>query len=671
MTLLSILQNEFSILQRKCKKLEIELDLCSLLHSHQCTEIRQFALTSMKFIADLYNQKLYSDVTVTYPNGCVYAHKFVLEAHCGFNILKSCTVNDDGKYFLNLEEFDADIVLIVTKYFYMIRMDDSLDVPTLMKIVHLAKRFEFDMLLNSCEDVILPQVNMSNAISVYKFARSMQPRFNKLMNISSRLIFENWNAVKSDDFSSLTVEENLDLFNCWSSSPLIKAIEIGRIDLVYSCILRYCLTTPELLNTIDVNGQCPLSLALRLHYIDIAKLLIENGSNVNLTLNSGLCLLHHFISHADFESAKFLIENQCDVTSILSDTSENALHLLAKLPLSELPESTLDQYKLLADELILKGTDICHQNMLGNTSLHECVLYRNVVLFQTILKNDAKLEDVLSLYNNENETLFWISVKSLEHSQDENDKSVSMEFVNSLVKAGCLQFNRSETEQSTYLHKCIKAGYNLTASYLIDHLTKFDDIDEDGQTVLHIAAQQGDTHFVLKLLHKGANCVIFNKANESPLLCAIKHNYKETALQMLDWIANQLDIHSQLSFDSSGELSNALLNGWFTAVSKMIEIKGPDLLDRNGQSLLHDAIDRLDNSAFLFLLDKCNILRNDKESIKPLLIHAVRKNDAVMVKAICDLKHDLKFGEENPIWIALVNESITIAKILVRTNLVN
>ena len=91
---------------------------------------------------------------------------------------------------------------------------------------------------------------------------------------------------------------------------------IGKSD--YGKVKRYIKKYPKIVNSgFTIYGQetTPLGAAFSINEIKIAKLLLENGANINHQDNYGISILHLFIKAGETERVKLLLELGADITA--------------------------------------------------------------------------------------------------------------------------------------------------------------------------------------------------------------------------------------------------------------------------------------------------------------------------------------------------------------------
>lgn len=145
-----------------------------------------------------------------------------------------------------------------------------------------------------------------------------------------------------------------------NQEKLFKAIKGNKYDIVEKILAE----NPEnsgLVNAKDEFGLTPLHYAARNGYLNIVKLLIENGADINAKDDFGSTILCAAAWGGHLEIVKLLIENGADVRA--KDEDEHTpLHLAAM-------KGHLDIVKFLIEN----GADVRAKNKYENNPLHFAV----------------------------------------------------------------------------------------------------------------------------------------------------------------------------------------------------------------------------------------------------------------------------------------------------------
>lgn len=164
-------------------------------------------------------------------------------------------------------------------------------------------------------------------------------------------------------------EEHMKL----QSDNLIQAVENNDLEKVQEILQD----SSYPINETNDKGETPLLIATHENYIEVAKLLIEAGADINLQDNIQDSAYLYAGAQGKTEILKYLIEHAEPNQNIVNRYGGNAL-----IPAAE--KGHLNNVKLL----LLDGkADIDHQNNFGYTALIEAVaLTDGSVLYQQIVQ---------------------------------------------------------------------------------------------------------------------------------------------------------------------------------------------------------------------------------------------------------------------------------------------
>ena len=164
----------------------------------------------------------------------------------------------------------------------------------------------------------------------------------------------------------------------------------------------------------DRNMRIPIHFAIEIQNIKAIKLLLEYGSNPNMSDKEGYNSLHLAVKSRSIEICTIVIKYIADINSRYN-TGENSLHIACNLELIEIArllihhnininaqdyslEITALHYTVLLNNkeltalLLSNGADPNIQDVNGNTAMHHCVIENNFEIFlmltqSTLTKN--------------------------------------------------------------------------------------------------------------------------------------------------------------------------------------------------------------------------------------------------------------------------------------------
>jgi hypothetical protein len=132
------------------------------------------------------------------------------------------------------------------------------------------------------------------------------------------------------------------------------------------------------LHAMGIKDHTALMVALNSKHMEMAKFLIENGSDINAINAKGTSMLWMAADVGDLERAKFLIDNGADINF----DEKNIDPILIRTAVSHKPE--------MAEYLISKGANVNGKNKHGRTPLMAAAAQkRNINLVKLFIKHGA------------------------------------------------------------------------------------------------------------------------------------------------------------------------------------------------------------------------------------------------------------------------------------------
>ena len=159
----------------------------------------------------------------------------------------------------------------------------------------------------------------------------------------------------------------------------LKPVQNNKLPDVEHLLVKW-LSRPSI-NALDNLGYTPINRALEYGYMNIAKLLIEKGANVNIKNNFGNSPLHFTANKNDEEMVQLLIK-------CIDKTSINGQDNQGNTPLHNALENG---YIKIAKLLIREGADINIKNNSGNSPLHFAVYENCKEVVQLLIENYANI----------------------------------------------------------------------------------------------------------------------------------------------------------------------------------------------------------------------------------------------------------------------------------------
>lgn len=242
----------------------------------------------------------------------------------------------------------------------------------------------------------------------------------------------------------------------------------------------------------SLEGKTPLIIAVGNSYIDTAKILIENGANINAVDFEGWSALSYVVNNGDIEIAKLLLENKAKI--------KGELLLAIKSPIAE---SRIDMIKLLIDN----KANINYADDDGFNPLNIAIESGDMELTKFLITNGANVN-----------SLMQDGVSLIGYAIAQNN----MDLLQILIENGAnVNYTNGDSWADTPLKTASRLGLDNVVRILLTRNADINAVDMNGNTALHTAALNSQLSVVKLLLEKNPNLDIQNKVGNTALHLAV------------------------------------------------------------------------------------------------------------------------------------------------------
>ncbi|EEC09893.1 ankyrin repeat containing protein [Ixodes scapularis] len=537
---LSLLREEYVKLQARHAEVERKYNVAVAASGN--ADADSFVSRLLKTVANLFDQELYSDLTVQLDGRTVRAHRFVLS--CRSQTWGVGNLADVDT--LDFTDIRPDVGLVLLRWVYTDQMELGLEDTFLLDLMKTAKRFSLESLMNRCEEALMSSVNVKNCVRYYQMADEIGAR--NLQHHCSELISNHWNDFGSDDFAHMSAPLLYSMFKAKTRYPLHTAIRTKREDVVFLYLIEFDSQLPGKLNELDDGGSLPLDLALSTRQESIARTLLNHKADVNATDYKGHTLLHKAIERGDEFSALFLVEHKASVDLAVPLEKETALHMVAGFKASQGTPQGMDrvassllqhgdtQLHLVARAgnedggifLANRGAQTNHSNNKGEGALHVACQAGLAKLVRTLLDRgaDPNRQTLGSAADDEEARYLQTPLHlAVLHKHGGAVRSI-LEYKafaqQSPANPSLPNLNLKNSRDETALSLALELGLHDVARELLNAGASLDVADAEGLSLLHRAILHQDTSGALFLLDQGADFNLCTRDGETPLQLAIR-----------------------------------------------------------------------------------------------------------------------------------------------------
>ena len=242
----------------------------------------------------------------------------------------------------------------------------------------------------------------------------------------------------------------------------------------------------------SLEGKTPLIIAVGNSYIDTAKILIENGANINAVDIEGWSALSYAVNNGDIEIAKLLLENKAKI--------KDELLIAIKSPIVE---SSINMMKLLIDN----KANINYTDENGFNPLNIAIESGDMELTKFLITNGANVN-----------SLMQDGVSLIGYAIAQNN----MDLLQILIENGAnVNYTNGDSWADTPLKTASRLGLDNVVRILLTRNVDINAVDMNGNTALHTAALNSQLSIVKLLLEKNLNLDIQNKVGNTALHLAV------------------------------------------------------------------------------------------------------------------------------------------------------
>lgn len=242
----------------------------------------------------------------------------------------------------------------------------------------------------------------------------------------------------------------------------------------------------------SLEGKTPLIIAVGNSYIDTAKILIENGANINAVDIEGWSALSYAVNNGDIEIAKLLLENKAKI--------KDELLLAIKSPIVE---SSINIMKLLIDN----KANINYTDENGFNPLNIAIESGDMELTKFLITNGANVN-----------SLMQDGVSLIGYAIAQNN----MDLLQILIENGAnVNYTNGDSWADTPLKTASRLGLDNVVRILLTRNADINAVDMNGNTALHTASLNSQLSVIKLLLEKNPNLDIQNKVGNTALHLAV------------------------------------------------------------------------------------------------------------------------------------------------------
>ncbi|XP_051172785.1 putative ankyrin repeat protein RF_0381 [Leptopilina boulardi] len=425
-------------------------------------------------------------------------------------------------------------------------------------------------------------------------------------------------------------------------SSLINCCRLGDEEDVKHIITHYKFSDyPELL-----EGYVLICEALNNDNMQVVKLLLQNGANVNVTRNSTEnSPLHLAIIKNNIEILQLLLEKNVRL-NVVNKEKKTPLHIA-------IDQQNEEFVKLLLD----KGADTEFKDKFNYTPLHMAIKNGNLKIIQHLINHKADINsfrenetalhfavknnrsdivklllknDVIKINSTSYYSLLFLAVSQCNHKilllllehQNENENEMNVD-----------EKINSESNFKVLLHRAVVDGNREIIAVLVKYNFDINSKDEFGRTPMYHAYTHNKLDICKYLLKSGSS--INEKIDENlNILHVSVENNDEKFVKFL--LKNGADVNA-ITINGCTSLHIACRNGFKKIVKLLLKYKSDtSIIDNNGLTCLHEAAKQDDEKILRHLIHEGANVNAIDYNYKTPICYAVENQNTNIVLFLLD-----------------------------------
>ncbi|KAH8263555.1 hypothetical protein KR044_010530 [Drosophila immigrans] len=322
--------------------------------------------------------------------------------------------------------------------------------------------------------------------------------------------------------------------------PLLLSVESGNQSM---CRELLAAQTADQLKATTANGDTALHLAARRRDVDMVRILVDYGTNVDTQNGEGQTPLHIAAAEGDEALLKYFYGVRASAS--IADNQRTPMHLAAENGHAHVIEILADKFKASIFERTKDGSTLMHiaslnghaecatmlfkkgvylhmPNKDGARSIHTAAAYGHTGIINTLLQKGEKVD----VTTNDNYTALHIAVESAKPA-----------VVETLLGFGADVHVRGGKLRETPLHIAarVKDG-DRCALMLLKSGASPNLTTDDCLTPVHVAARHGNLATMMQLLEDGGDPLYKSNTGETPLHMACRSCHPEIVRHLIETV---------------------------------------------------------------------------------------------------------------------------------------